>query len=249
MMICPKCGTKQGDEKLECTHCGVIFAKLMPEDFAPSKYRRGTSELSAKRAKRPVSMIVIILLLLACIGYYMHSKLEQKRIDNIGPVAERPMQESTDAATMQRPGFEIQPLARYKIRAKVLSIERYRSGRWAELSPLDFALGWGPMSDNAITGQLNINQSNRWYHYSWRDAPPIDPALIVRNSANTHLVPADDGIRSSLFKVRKGEIVRLEGYLINVSASDGGSWRSSLTREDSGANSCELMWVTGVVIE
>lgn len=248
-MICPKCGTNQEDDKLECIHCGVIFAKLTPEDFSPSKYRPGTSALSTKSAKRPTSIIVIILLLLVCIGYCMHSKLEQKRIDNIGPVAEQPIQKSTDATTIQRPGFEIQPLAHYKIRAKVLSIERYRSGHWAALSPVDFALGWGPMSDNAITEKLNINQSNRWYHYSWRDAPPIDPALIVRNSANTHLAPADDSIRSSLFKVRKGEIVRLEGYLINVKASDGGSWRSSLTREDSGANSCELMWVTGVEIE
>ncbi|PKN88890.1 MAG: hypothetical protein CVU51_02915 [Deltaproteobacteria bacterium HGW-Deltaproteobacteria-1] len=248
-MICPKCGTKQEDEKLECTHCGVIFAKLTQEDFAPSIYRPGTPTISDKSAKRPISMIVIILLLLVFIGYYMHNKLEQKRIDNIGPVAEQPIQESTDAATVQRPGFEIQPVARYKIRAKVLSIERYRSGRWSEFSPLDFALGWGPMSDNAITGKLNISQGNRWYHYSWKDTPPIDPALIVRNSANTHLVPADDNIKSSLFKVRKGEIVRLEGYLINVKDSDGGSWRSSLTREDSGANSCELMWVTGVVIE
>ncbi|MHB8138999.1 MAG: hypothetical protein ACYDGO_11535 [Smithellaceae bacterium] len=248
-MICPKCGTKQGDEKLECTHCGVIFAKLTPEDFSPSKFRSDPSTLSAKRAKRPVSMIVLIVLLLVCIGYCMYHKLEQKRVDNIGPVAEQPLQESTDATAMQKPGFEIQPVAHYKIRAKVLSIERYRSGRWAELSPLDFALGWGPMSDNATTGKLNISQSNRWYHYSWKDAPPIDPALIVRNSANTHLVPADDNIRSSLFKVRKGEIVRLEGYLINVKDSEGGSWRSSLTREDSGANSCELMWVTEVALE
>ncbi len=32
-MICPKCGAKQGEQKLECINCGVIFAKLKPEDF------------------------------------------------------------------------------------------------------------------------------------------------------------------------------------------------------------------------
>jgi hypothetical protein len=114
---------------------------------------------------------------------------------------------------------------------------------------MDFALGWGPMSDNTVTKQLNISQDNRWYHYSWKDAPLIDPAIIVRNSANTHVVPADNNIKSSLFKVRRGEIVLLKGYLINVKHPDGGSWRSSLTREDSGANSCELMWVADVAVE
>ncbi|MDD5170123.1 MAG: hypothetical protein PHN75_14990 [Syntrophales bacterium] len=32
-MICPKCGAEQGEDKLECMRCGVIFAKLTPEDF------------------------------------------------------------------------------------------------------------------------------------------------------------------------------------------------------------------------
>jgi hypothetical protein len=35
-MICPKCGAEQGEEKLECMRCGVIFAKLTPEDFGHS---------------------------------------------------------------------------------------------------------------------------------------------------------------------------------------------------------------------
>lgn len=248
-MICPKCGAEQGEEKLECIRCGVIFAKLTPEDFAPSHVRSNPSKSSNQRVKQPWSVIIIIVLLLVGIGYFMHNKLEQKRLANIGPVEEQPLQESTDAPAMQRLGFEIEPVARYEIRAKVLSIEHYRSGRWAELSPMDFALGWGPMSDNAVTEQLNISQSNRWYHYSWQDAPPIDPTLIVRHSANTHLVPADDNIQSSLSKVRKGEIVHLKGYLINVKHPDGGFWRSSLSREDSGDQACELMWVAKVVME
>lgn len=248
-MICPKCGAEQGEEKLECIRCGVIFAKLTAKDFAPAHVQPSTSKSPVKRAKQPWSVIIIIVLLLMGIGYFLHNRLEQKRIASIGPVEGQPLQESTDAPAMQRLGFEIEPVARYEIRAKVLSIERYRSGRWAELSPMDFALGWGPMSDNAITKQLHISQSNRWYHYSWQDAPPVDPALIVRHSANTHIVPADDHIQSSLSKVRKGEIVNLKGYLINVKHPDGGFWRSSLSREDSGDHACELMWVAEAVVE
>jgi len=32
-LICPKCGAEQGEERLECELCGVIFAKLTQEDF------------------------------------------------------------------------------------------------------------------------------------------------------------------------------------------------------------------------
>jgi len=190
-----------------------------------------------------------VLLVLIGIGYFTHNKLVQKRLDSYGPVAKQTIQKSTDAQAIKRVGYVIEPVARYEIRAKVLSTERYRIGREAELSPVDFVLGWGPMSDNTVTEKLNITQSNRWYHYSWSGSPPIDPAIIVRTSANTHLVPADDNVRTRLLNVRSGEIVNLKGYLINIKHPDGWSWRSSLTREDSGAGSCELMWVAEVAVE
>lgn len=34
-MICPKCGAEQKEGNPECIRCGVIFAKLTPEDFLP----------------------------------------------------------------------------------------------------------------------------------------------------------------------------------------------------------------------
>jgi hypothetical protein len=80
-----------------------------------------------------------------------------------------------------------------------------------------------------------LNHGDRWYQYRWSDAPPIDPAIIVRTSANTHLVPADDNIKARLLKVRRGEIVNLKGYLINVKNPDTGA--------------CELMWVAEVAVE
>ena len=61
-MICPKCGAEQGEEKLECMRCGVIFAKLTPEDFAQSHGRSSTTQSSVKKAKRPTSITVICVI-------------------------------------------------------------------------------------------------------------------------------------------------------------------------------------------
>ena len=189
------------------------------------------------------------LVMAGCVAYYVHDRAAERRALRSGPVAELPVQSSANQSALQRAGYVIEPLASYDVRARVLSIERYRIGREADLSPLDFALGWGPMSDAAVLDRLTISQSNRWYQFRWEGSPPIDPALMAKSSANTHLVPASESVRSRLLNVNKGEIVRLSGYLVNVRHSDGWAWRSSLTRDDTGGGSCELMWVTDVQVE
>jgi hypothetical protein len=192
---------------------------------------------------------VVGLLMAGCVGYFLYDRASQHRITRSGPVAEAPLQSSTSAPGFQREGYAIEPVATYTVRARVLSVERYRMGREADLSPVDFALGWGPMSDGAVLDRLTISQGSRWYQYRWEDSPPVDSSIIARTSANTHLVPADDAIKKRLLEVRRGAVVTLSGYLINVRHADGWTWRSSLTRDDAGGGSCELMWVTEVKVE
>ena len=189
------------------------------------------------------------LVMAGCVAYYVHDRASERRVLRSGPVAEIPLQSGASESALQRAGYVIEPLASYDIRARVLSVERYRMGREADLSPIDFALGWGPMSDAAVLDRLSISQSNRWYHFRWEGSPPIDPTLMAKSSANTHLVPADDSVKNRLLKVNRGEVVRLSGYLINVRHNDGWTWRSSLSRDDTGGGSCELMWVTDVQVE
>jgi hypothetical protein len=46
--------------------------------------------------------------------------------------------------------------------------------------------------------------------------------------------------------VRVGNVVRMTGELVEAHRSDGWTWRSSLSREDSGAGACELMLVEAI---
>lgn len=189
------------------------------------------------------------LMLATSVAYFFYDRAAERRFLKSGPVAEIPVQSNDGGPALQREGYVIEPVASYEVRARVLSIERYRIGREADLSPLDFALGWGPMSDATVIDRLSISQSGRWYHFRWEGSPPIEPSLMAKSSANTHLVPADDLVKKRLLNVSKGAVVRLSGYLINVRHSDGWTWRSSLSRDDTGGGSCELMWVTDVQVE
>lgn len=146
--------------------------------------------------------------------------------------------------------FTILPQARYQVTAVVLSKHAYWGGDDDKLAPFDLALGWSSMSDAAVINKLNITQSNRWYYYSWTQSPPIDPADIIRMSANTHIIPADQYILDMIKRVRQYDVVELSGYLVNVDDPKVQRlWATSLTRNDTGTGSCELFWVTGARIK
>jgi hypothetical protein len=140
----------------------------------------------------------------------------------------------------------LQPLAGFSVDARVLSREDYSLGREADLSPTDLALGWGRMRDDAVLARLEIGQGARFYHYRWRDPPPLPPAEIARSSANMHMIPADDVVAAELHRVRPDDNVRIDGWLVEARSADGGRWRSSLTREDSGNGACELVYVCAI---
>ena len=139
-------------------------------------------------------------------------------------------------------GYELTSLAEYDVEARVLSVVRYRRGREADLSPLDFVVGWGPMSDDEVLDQLELGHSNRYYWVSSRE-PPRPMRQLMEHSANMHLIPSSDEVARSLRAVDEDDVVHLKGKLVRVEGPGGWRWVSSLSRKDSG---CELMWVESV---
>lgn len=149
-----------------------------------------------------------------------------------------------DAPLFELSGHQMRPLAAFALEARVLRREDYRFDRGAAISPTDLALGWGRMAEPSVYQQLDISQSGRWYHYRWgAQGPPIPLDEIIVSSANMHLVPADAAVAAAIDRVRPGQAVRLRGWLVEVHDAEGGSWRSSLSRSDSGNGACELIYV------
>lgn len=152
--------------------------------------------------------------------------------------------ESSDPIALE--GFELTPRASFKAEVRVLGRSRYRLGRLADVSPLDVAVGWGPMSDSAVLERIDISQSNRFYFWRYEDEPPIPRADIESHSANWHLIPADDSAWRRLRRLRVGDVVTLEGRLVDLQHPETGTIRTSLRRDDTGAGACEIMLVESV---
>ncbi|WP_068827952.1 hypothetical protein [Pseudomonas sp. BMS12] len=147
----------------------------------------------------------------------------------------------------QRNGYTITPLQPFELQARVLGREDYRFDRGAAVAPTDLALGWGPMAEPQILAQIRITQGNRWYR--WRVSEfPIPRRDIETHSANMHLIPATPEVARTLAAITPGETISLSGQLVRVEGSDGFTWLSSLSREDTGDGACELIWVESLGI-
>jgi len=185
--------------------------------------------------------ILVMLVVLSAVGCTLEV---QYLPGEIAPNS--PIQEKITSAQIHMIGkYAVRPVARFQVEARVLSTERYRFDRGAALSPIDLALGWGPMSNQAVLDQIDISQGGRFYR--WRvKSYPIPRQQIIEHSANMHMIPANDEVRKDLLAVRVGEIVHIEGYLVIATSEDGSIWKTSLTRKDSGDGACELVWVENI---
>ena len=143
-----------------------------------------------------------------------------------------------------RDGFSIRPLAGYIVEGRVLHTKHYYSDPVATLAPYDVGLGWGKMSDTAVLSQLELTQSNRFLFWQWQSQPPLPTKEIETEASNNHLIAANSQIARQIAWLREGEIVRLEGSLIEATGPDGQKWTSSLSRDDTGNGACEIMWVS-----
>lgn len=152
--------------------------------------------------------------------------------------------QTSDASTSEQldSSYQVNTLEAYEGQFRVLSRKAYNSGREAQFSPLDVAVGWGEMARPEIYQQIEIKQRNRWYYWQ-TDVAPIPVNQISSQSANMHLVPANAEIAQQLQKIDEDDLVYLKGALIEIKSQDGWRWRSSLSRTDTGQGACELMRV------
>jgi len=186
---------------------------------------------------------LLLILLFTVMGWKLFGP---EAVVELGPgimAKEAPRQKSLiNSEKITFDSYQITPLTSFDIKAKVLSKKSYSLGRESDLSPVDFALGWQKMSDEKVLNNIDISQSGRWYR--WRvESFPIPRREIETQSANMHIIPANDLVERMLDQVKQGQVIAMTGYLVRVDADDGWHWQSSLTRDDTGAHACEVIYV------
>lgn len=201
-----------------------------------------------------------ILYLIAVAIYFVYqNNLRLSYQDKIIPISADYVSNNSVAKNAQKYNFfsdgetnlNISALEKYSLTAMVASKTGYTLGWNSKIAPYDLALIWGRLMDPDCLKTVRYSQNGRWYYYHYSGDFPLDGSYIVSHSSNNHIIPASTAILYGLASIKVGQVISLEGYLVNIDGNDGGNtvwWHSSRTRTDSGDGSCELFYVNKISV-
>jgi len=127
---------------------------------------------------------------------------------------------------------------------RILGSKIYTQDAQARFSPIDYAVTRGIFTEPEIARQISINQYDRFLN--WRMAkPPIPPKLATQLVSNMHIIPANPEVAKEIKKVKRGDLVRIKGELVQVNAKDL-VWKSALDWNGVGDGACKLVRVDSI---
>lgn len=215
------------------------------------------------KTKRTTKVLIAILVGLAIIiaalcatPFVLAATVREFRTINDVPAPTQTKVE-VGTATVSGSGWKanMRYLASYEIQGLVVGLDDYNSGSlYDRAAPRDLSIAWGDMAAHSnlivwLRGQremsAEITKMSEWIIGKKYDE-------LVTQYSNNHLIPKDQKILAQIKNVKRGDYVKLKGYLVDLILRDTSEpsvyyeLKSSLTRDDTGDNACEVMYVTDV---
>ncbi len=199
---------------------------------------------------------VLALVVIAAVVFLNRGGKEQRSISGLEP----PVQQAAEGGVqLEESGYSVNITFKYsyEIDAVVLSARSYHGSSLGDrLAPKDLALGWGTVAEYNDRIDFHWSQSGRWYYWRVNSDTDLSPVGgsggVAKQSANNHIIPADDSVKKQLGRVKKGDHVIITGYLVDLRGEkpDGSyfTWNSSVSRDDTGDGACELIYATDIRI-
>lgn len=210
--------------------------------------------------KKYTTILLVVLILGSLIYWYRGSGGgggKTRAISGLSePVQEKLTSKDESGTHLSMDGWEMDVTYEYKyeVDALVISAKSYSAGGIeSDLAPKDIAFAWGTVAELNEEVDFNWSQSNRWcnWHiYTDEELAKVGGVSAVdRQSSNNHIIPANDAVKKNLKKVKKGDHLKLKGYLVSINGTKSDKtfyWNSSTTREDSGDGACEVIYTTSI---
>jgi hypothetical protein len=175
---------------------------------------------------------------------YPHEIVNGPQISGGNP--EIPVQDDLSAGRSFRDGdFTIDVLAGYDIYGIVVHHESYHWDRLSSISSLDLGIAFGDFVRHPeLINRFQFSQFDRFITIKPKGSMPADDwTQYSWQVSNNHLIFSNNELAKIVHAASRGDRVRLKGYLIKASTGNL-AFTSSLTRHDTGAGACEIIFVT-----
>ena len=230
-----------------------------------------------------LNLIIICLIFLICVSVVLnewseeivfsvvnsnpkHSEISNKKINTMSDPIQVDLPEFTKMFkiyTHQKTYF-IEPKAKYSISGRVLSKNR-KLGPWVTRDdhdlaiPIDIVLGWSDVS-NVKLFEKNVECLNQYATRNGRSAFAIlskgstwSYDYLWSHASHNHIIPGSNNVMAILLKIKKYDVVKMTGYLVDVHKDGKTISRTSLSRYDDnetsrGGGACEVFYVQSVQV-
>lgn len=225
-----------------------------------------------------IFLLITLYSLLGDIGFrfkYSHPKVsgitETKMDTNKEPVQIEVNDEKFRKVQGEKKLHAVKVMAKYSITGMVVAKNQnfwFRGimrNNFDDIALIDYGIVWGEIADkNLIKKHFKFKSTKtlgeaRQLSFRWQNLTQ-GSSYINSHVAHTHIIPANANVMGALLKVKKYDIVRLDGYLVDIydPKTSQRYAMTSLSRSDTNATSrghnqgggaCEIMYVSRVQIE
>lgn len=270
-MRCPKCNYENKADSLYCRMCYEILKRETKN--SPPK-----PEVKNKKGKKRKNWLYFFVFLILMGSYWViSSSYTFKKYNNYQiasgfiDVSQEPLQKEVKEEEFIRYYYlkgekykiVVLPLYVYDISAKVVGVRKWRD--WEEqdcpilkeIFPVDIGLVWGKVAEGKYSKYIKFyhTPASRFLHWKYKfpsGAESLNQRYIAQHFSNNHIFPANDTLKWVIKRIKKGDWVKIEGYLIQMNIyKDGNKFytiSSSSSRQDAWGGACELIYVKRIRI-
>ena len=231
----------------------------MTEKFVPhSPARRRKSRPPQEMLRRAAKLLFLVSLILFVLARILTFRLPNPE-NIVQEVKTNPVQIETEnepfIAEAKGIEYTIEPMAEYEISGLIVSqltngdFLDYFHDDWKDyLNTKDICVIWGENAQTDNYQEMKF-RTKSWTCEYWYPNREVGSRFKPNQFSNNHLLTSSSRINQEIKKAKRGDQIRISGFLARYSHSNGEFKRgTSLTREDRGNGACEVIWVTNFEI-
>lgn len=166
--------------------------------------------------------------------------------------------------------YALKPMAEYSISGLVVTkntnfwLRDVMRSTFDDICLADIGIVWGDLAQDKkelykywkFKSYKSLGQSRRleWRSKTKINELPWEMDFVNTHISHTHLIPANPNVMGGILKIKKNDIVKLDGYLVDIYTDKGELVaRTSMSRSDTdptsrGYGACEDMYVKQVQV-